>query len=205
MRSNKKWHLPEEVVAKLKQADEALAKGTPTRPQFAYCAASLNPRSLGLQRGHTSSGTEPRRGRALLGIGAPIASARTFATAIDVGIEPIAMTNSLADDPEGRPVEILIESATGSAGTSSAAANGDAPSDLPSNLRDADAGIRIQRPDLVSKYSVSSIRHCSSSTQSCIDSREMRTLSTSKPWASPARSDSNCSLSLTTYRELRPK
>ena len=30
-RSNRKRHRPEEVVAKLRQADEALAKGTPNR------------------------------------------------------------------------------------------------------------------------------------------------------------------------------
>jgi putative transposase len=45
-RSNRKRHRPEEVVAKLRQADEALAKGTP----LAEVARSLGVSEVTLHR-----------------------------------------------------------------------------------------------------------------------------------------------------------
>jgi putative transposase len=46
MRSNRKRHRPEEVVAKLRQADEAVAKGTP----IAEVARSLGVSEVTLHR-----------------------------------------------------------------------------------------------------------------------------------------------------------
>jgi len=55
-RSNRKRHRPEEVVAKLRQADEALAKGTP----IAEVARSLEVSEVTLHRWRTEYGAVDR-------------------------------------------------------------------------------------------------------------------------------------------------
>jgi len=55
-RSNRKWHRPEEVVAKLRQADEALAKGTP----IAEVARSLGVSEVTLHRWRAEYGAVDR-------------------------------------------------------------------------------------------------------------------------------------------------
>ena len=55
-RSNRKRHRPEEVVAKLRQADEALAKGTP----IAEVARSLGVSEVTLHRWRAEYGTVDR-------------------------------------------------------------------------------------------------------------------------------------------------
>ena len=56
MRSNRKRHRPEEVVAKLRQADEALAKGTP----IAEVARSLGVSEVTLHRWRAECGVVDR-------------------------------------------------------------------------------------------------------------------------------------------------
>jgi putative transposase len=56
MRSNRKWHRPEEVVAKLRQADEALAKGAP----IAEVARSLGVSEVTLHRWRAEYGAVDR-------------------------------------------------------------------------------------------------------------------------------------------------
>ena len=56
MRSDRKLHRPEEVVAKLRQADEALAKGTP----IAEVARSLGVSEVTLHRWRAEYGTVDR-------------------------------------------------------------------------------------------------------------------------------------------------
>ena len=55
-RSNRKRHLPEEMVAKLRQADEALAKGTP----IAEVARSLGVSEVTLHRWRAEYGAVDR-------------------------------------------------------------------------------------------------------------------------------------------------
>ena len=55
-RLNRKWHRPEEVVAKLRQADEALAKGTP----IAEVARSLGVSEVTLHRWRAEYGAVDR-------------------------------------------------------------------------------------------------------------------------------------------------
>ena len=55
--TNRKRHRPEEVVAKLRQADEALAKGTP----IAEVARSLGVSGVTLQRWQATRPIRPRK------------------------------------------------------------------------------------------------------------------------------------------------
>lgn len=128
-----------------------IGSGVACRHQPADWLDSLSPRTLGLQRGQTVSGTETRERRRLRGISTPSASAKAAATACEVADEPSATTSSFAGDFGLRPVRSVIDSATGSAGTRSAAAKADAPSDLPSKRFVADADSRVQRPDRAAK------------------------------------------------------